>query len=978
MRFLLVALLIVALAASGRPFKTAAEASPQSPAPTPDHLVYDDWDDCTATETDKFCRRLGFILPWEQPPTPEQRKSRPQRVTVSTRGPTFYGETTMEHRIADADLIIIGRLATVSNTVEEYDFEGRTGHTGALRFTFSVDEVLKSPSGFTAPERLTALVGSIHELTTRAEALTESQSLLTERDTQWDGHAALIFLTSYTLTFPATKADDLYFISIIGRPSSFGDHYSIASSRNKVWLPEATASPPTAPQGGGETERFFLTDVPASEGATAQTRSTDSDSSDSNTVQTPNVALSNFKAEIARVSAEQGTDTSIRHRFCITRKNMRERMKAFRASRGERYYAPSPSSAEVEVASGLPASAVVYKSQKAVYGDDWESMLEYSGEDAALFVNGDLEVTYPSHKYSLGFSSRAVLARIDRHAGLVPLLTTRPLPKGVYRLTKTSAQAESLSCETYTYVLPINVTVTAPPGTLHEAFFDPVTLRQAQGRLPEVGADSSKGMLKPAAFTDANGASATIQRIEWASDTVKIKVNPHTGLSGHKLDFIVLDGSVSLSLLVDDATVDAANNTLSWNVAEQPWEDGDKLMIRIAEVVPEVALADVPPTVTQGSSESFTVKASGLSSADAYSIRLATNNYALGFGTGCGTVAKTVSVPSGSTSHSATIALHGCNVTTSTVTATLLQGTSTVDTATAEVEVEASSSVTEYQVIYKLDSDSSYRSTIVSRSEYTIMTDALCKRYNIQVRGRINSSTSWSNWSTISPASPCVPYIGHQRDHKVKYQTGNMPASYTPDVNDAPNPSKLIPDTITATVTYWTGKIDGRGINVSTCSVCSDTYTAQVNHRAGTRGSVFTEAGKEPYSNFDCGSAVACFKYKPRGKPTPLGRHIRELEIVIEEPAYYGVTRVYWTNKRKLAGSAPIDSATGIARTNERMYWIDSTMRHEFGHALGLGDLKGDPIFDTVDALMNDAQDVKSVDLDYLQAIYEDHTKNHN
>ena len=145
MRFLLIALLIVALAASGRPFKTAAEVSPQSPAPTPDHLVYDDWDDCTATETDKFCRRLGFIPPWEQPPTPEQRKSRPQRVTISTRGPGFDGETTMEHRIADADLIIMGRLATVANTVAEYDFEGRTGYTGALRFTFNVDEVLSRP-----------------------------------------------------------------------------------------------------------------------------------------------------------------------------------------------------------------------------------------------------------------------------------------------------------------------------------------------------------------------------------------------------------------------------------------------------------------------------------------------------------------------------------------------------------------------------------------------------------------------------------------------------------------------------------------------------------------------------------------------------------------------------------------------------------------------------------------------------------------
>lgn len=94
-------------------------------------------------------------------------------------------------------------------------------------------------------------------------------------------------------------------------------------------------------------------------------------------------------------------------------------------------------------------------------------------------------------------------------------------------------------------------------------------------------------MLKPAAFTDANGASATLQRIEWAPGTgsgpgtVKLKVTPHTGVAGHIVDFLELDGTVSLSLTVDDATVDAANGTLSWPVAAQPWEDGDTLMVRV-------------------------------------------------------------------------------------------------------------------------------------------------------------------------------------------------------------------------------------------------------------------------------------------------------------------------------------------------------------------------------------------------------------
>ena len=35
--------------------------------PVPNDELYDDWDDCRATETEQFCRSLGFIPPWEEP-----------------------------------------------------------------------------------------------------------------------------------------------------------------------------------------------------------------------------------------------------------------------------------------------------------------------------------------------------------------------------------------------------------------------------------------------------------------------------------------------------------------------------------------------------------------------------------------------------------------------------------------------------------------------------------------------------------------------------------------------------------------------------------------------------------------------------------------------------------------------------------------------------------------------------------------------
>ena len=101
-----------------------------------------------------------------------------------------------------------------------------------------------------------------------------------------------------------------------------------------------------------------------------------------------------------------------------------------------------------------------------------------------------------------------------------------------------------------------------------------------------VAADSTNGVLEPATFSDANGASATIERIAWepgsgGSGTVKLKLSPHTGIAGHTVNFIDLDGSAPLSLQVADATLDATTGTLSWTATAQPWQSGDKLMLRV-------------------------------------------------------------------------------------------------------------------------------------------------------------------------------------------------------------------------------------------------------------------------------------------------------------------------------------------------------------------------------------------------------------
>ena len=142
------------------------------------------------------------------------------------------------------------------------------------------------------------------------------------------------------------------------------------------------------------------------------------------------------------------------------------------------------------------------------------------------------------------------------------MYTNRPLPAGEYRVYYNFTEPGQ-DCgypeEQRTELLEI-VTVTAPEDTLAESFFDP---------------DASLS------------ATTTVGTIKWEAGEVEATLTPD--VTGHVLDFIALDGTVSLSLAVADAAEDAG--TLTWPVATQPWNAGDKLMVRVRK-------APAPPGVT--------------------------------------------------------------------------------------------------------------------------------------------------------------------------------------------------------------------------------------------------------------------------------------------------------------------------------------------------------------------------------------------
>ena len=156
------------------------------------------------------------------------------------------------------------------------------------------------------------------------------------------------------------------------------------------------------------------------------------------------------------------------------------------------------------------------------------------------------------------------------------LSTARPLPAAEYGFHYISQHYTRIPCnfkpdDTYS---DWTVTVTAPSGTVHEAFFDPVAIGSG------VGADASNGVLDPKAFTVAQ-VSTALQSLKWQDGSATLTLSAPASLSGHFLDFIALDGMVALSL--DGGAAAVSGGTLTWSVAAQPWQADDKLMLRIRQ-----------------------------------------------------------------------------------------------------------------------------------------------------------------------------------------------------------------------------------------------------------------------------------------------------------------------------------------------------------------------------------------------------------
>ena len=512
--------------------------------------------------------RFMLLLPWcialvlagcgQSPAEPGTTRTTGESDTYGS----YHGLVSIEEQILWDDVVARVRLISVDGAVV---VEPGGTYRGALEFRFRVLEYIKGSGG----AEIVAVTIDEDRYDTASAARAAVPGMVATRDTRWDDQEAIVFLGDYH----AQNGRTTY---LLGGHTVYGeDGYTVASRHLKTWLPEAATTTGTGARSTDAAQKRFLLDAPSNVGA--QGSSSRSVAPPSQTGSAPTITLGAFKARVAELEAEVAAgDGSEEYRNCVFLKYSRQRSLEWTAANGR---LPHRATA-YDLGSGLPAGSFVHEAYNAgIPGRPGTYWLE--GRDKDLFTVETTTDPLPTTH----------ARRNDRTLTGLRISTVRPLPAGDYTFvsegrwggwicrTQFTELERRLNRHTRT------VQVTSPHGTVHEAFFDPVAIGAA------VGADASNGVLEPAAFT-VGGASATMTSLEWESSTVTMELNPSASLAGHAVDFIALDGSVSLTLSFDDAT--QSGGALTWSVASQPWQAGDLLMLRIRPT----NVIITPPTAT--------------------------------------------------------------------------------------------------------------------------------------------------------------------------------------------------------------------------------------------------------------------------------------------------------------------------------------------------------------------------------------------
>ena len=412
------------------------------------------------------------------------------------------------------------------------------------------------------------------------------------RNTQWDNQDAILFLRQSSqngVDFTFVDSTDMSFFGIVsGGPAlpegtliiptykgTLPEGYT-ADTRNPVWLPveasgsnQGTASTRSSAQiGTTPNDSTIIADYDA-----LGTHRTVTQQTLQSTINWMGSGPAAQGGSSTRSASSQDNNSSFsRAQFdnCVLAALRDIRIsRDWEAYHNESYYANNLW--ETQIDSGTSQGTPIYGWDLShdtggnLPGNQRYNLHELGGDDARLFESS---VTDPDNNSRNGYSFW--------------ITNRRPLPAGTYRIKSHGQAYYFVPCDYRTDpdYSDIIVRVVAPPGTVHEALFDPATTTAGVGYLATTS--TTTGVLEPAGFS-MRGRDINITGLEWRDGQVVLTLDRFgSWLDG--FSFIEPDGTVGLRLAEVDATKDWTARTLTWEVSEQPWESGDELMLRIGPI----------------------------------------------------------------------------------------------------------------------------------------------------------------------------------------------------------------------------------------------------------------------------------------------------------------------------------------------------------------------------------------------------------
>ena len=379
------------------------------------------------------------------------------------------------------------------------------------------------------------------------------------RSAPYDDREAIFFLTDDFWIYDAADGDDTYYLdSTKGFAGSWNGTIDVRAMLNRLWLP-------TNNVGAGDNREYMLA-LPGSNLAGFEQSTVSS---------TSTITLAALKGRIATVNTKLNNlgGTAEERRQCLENRYKLERLRHHKRV-GVGHEPLKARNTQYNIASGAPAGTIIFEEWGlAPSVDEKPTTAWIEGDASSLFELAD-GTSLPGDQNSLISGPKGSIVYPQQ------LTNARPLPADSYSITVkeqfNSPVANCFDTESFDWT----VTATSPAGVLHEFFFDPVAIGSA------VGADATNGVLKPATFTNANGATTTIESITYEAGRVRVKITPWTAMRHQTLDVIRQDGTLLPPLILQNSAVEPHTNTLTWKVTPQPWEDGDKLMVRIRNSAP--------------------------------------------------------------------------------------------------------------------------------------------------------------------------------------------------------------------------------------------------------------------------------------------------------------------------------------------------------------------------------------------------------